>query len=346
MATRKSLETPTVLAFERKLDPSDALLFSGNWEARHSSTGWQPVRVQEMRGRGTASHRQSAKEFDPTKLQLAQEKPNLVWTDVASLPYAADTLKIQFSLRVLSGLGLPCACNDMRYQKALTAVVADYLQHPGLSELAHRYATTLANGRFLWRNRLGAEEVEVNVGLIRQGKAEKRWNFQSLGMSLRDPTPVTEDLLDLARSIASGLSGPVPVLLQIDAFARVGPGQTVYPSQELVLERKRGEKSKWLYKVGLGDSAIAAMHSQKIGNALRTIDTWYPEAQENGPISIEPYGSVTTQGEAYRKPSTNLDFYSLLDNWVLKGTEPPIEQQHFVMATLIRGGVFGDASKE
>ncbi len=65
---------------------------------------------------------------------------------------------------------------------------------------------------------------------------------------------------------------------------------------------------------------------------------------ELGPIAVEPYGSVTTQGKAYRQPKQKLDFYTLLDNWLLKDQVPPVEQQHFVMAVLIRGGVFGDAS--
>ena len=89
---------------------------------------------------------------------------------------------------------------------------------------------------------------------------------------------------------------------------------------------------------------VAAIHSQKIGNASRTIDTWYEGAAELGPIAVEPYGSVTTQGKAYRQPKQKMDFYSLLDNWLLKDQVPPAEQQHFVMAVLMRGGVFGDAS--
>ena len=60
---------------------------------------------------------------------------------------------------------------------------------------------------------------------------------------------------------------------------------------------------------------------------------------------MEPYGSVTTQGKAYRQPSQmeKVDFYTLLDNWLIKDQKPAPEQQHFVMATLIRGGVFGKA---
>src|SRR5690606_38481769 len=99
------------------------------------------------------------------------------------------------------------------------------------------------------------------------------------------------------------------------------------------------KKSKTLYDVG----GVAAIHSQKIGNALRTIDTWYPEAADNGPIAVEPYGSVTTQGKAYRQPKEKQDFYNLLDGWVIKDKVPALEQQHFVIATLVRGGVFGEA---
>ena len=150
--------------------------------------------------------------------------------------------------------------------------------------------------------------------------------------------------------LAQGLAGKIHVLLQVTAFVRMGPGQEVYPSQELILDQKAQKtdddtlvkKSKTLYVV----NGVAGMHSQKLGNAIRTIDTWYSGAADNGPIAVEPYGSVTTQGKAYRQPKAKEDFYTLFDNWVTKGQVPPVEQQHFVMATLIRGGVFGDAGKD
>ncbi len=114
----------------------------------------------------------------------------------------------------------------------------------------------------------------------------------------------------------------------------------MFPSQELILDRDQHKKSKTLYTV----DGVAGIHSQKLGNALRTIDTWYPRAAEHGvgPIAVEPYGSVTTQGTAFRQPREKADFYTLLDNWILKDQEPPEEQQHFVLATIVRGGVFGE----
>ena len=59
---------------------------------------------------------------------------------------------------------------------------------------------------------------------------------------------------------------------------------------------------------------------------------------------MEPYGSVTNRGTAYRQPKAKMDFYNLLDSWMLKDQIPSVEQQHYVIATLIRGGVFGEAN--
>lgn len=342
----KDLETASVLAFERKLDPSDALFFSGAWSSRGESADWSPVRIREKSVRGTISNRLKTKDQDPAKLDAAIKNPNLQTVDVAALPLDADTLKIQFTLRVLGGTGNPSACNDADYRKKLIATVSGYVQQHGFDELARRYASNLANGRFLWRNRVGAEQVEIHVAHLQDGKPASHWTFQAHDHSLRElsaPTGEEADLAALASLIGAGLAGSSHVLLQVTAFVRVGAGQEVFPSQELILDRGRSGKSKTLYAVGEGDKAVAAIHSQKIGNALRTIDTWYPSANENGPIAVEPYGSVTTQGKAYRQPKEKQDFYNLLDGWIIKDKVLELEQQHFVIATLIRGGVFGDA---
>lgn len=337
------LKTASVLAFERKLDPSDALFFAGNWDGRDASTDCQPVAIRAKSVRGTISNRLKTKDQDPAKLDAAIENPNLQTVDVAALPADADTLKAQFTLRVLGGTGEPSACNDAAYRSKLVTTLKGYVQANGFGELAGRYAANLANGRFLWRNRVGAEQVEVRVAHLKDGKPEASWTFDALANSLRDlASPASQQsqaVSELASVIASGLAGETHVLLLVTAFVRVGAGQEVFPSQELILDRGRGDKSKTLYDV----NGVAAIHSQKIGNALRTVDTWYPGADENGPIAVEPYGSVTTQGKAWRQPKEKQDFYTLLDGWIVKDKVPPLEQQHFVVATLIRGGVFGEA---
>ncbi len=340
------LTTASVLAFERKLDPSDAVFHAGRWDDRAQSHAWPPVAIRAKSVRGTISNRLKAKEQqDPAKLDAAIEKPNLQTVDVAALPAGADTLKVQFTLRVLGGAGTPSACNSAAYQAKLLATVQGYRQQHGFGELARRYAANLANGRFLWRNRAGAEQVDVVVEQMQGGQAANTWSFDALALNTRtvdatDSAAQAESLEALGQAIAQGLAGSAHVLLRVTAFVRQGQGQEVFPSQELILDKDSARKSKTLYDV----DGVAAIHSQKVGNAIRTIDTWYEGAEALGPIAVEPYGSVTTQGKAYRQPKQKLDFYTLLDNWLLKDQVPPLEQQHFVMAVLIRGGVFGDAS--
>lgn len=335
-----TLKTASVLAFERKLDPSDALFHAGRWEDQDTANTWPAVAIKPKSVRGTISNRLKAKDQDPAKLDAAIENPNLQTVDVAALPADADTLKVQFTLRVLAGAGAPSACNSAEYQAKLQATVQGYVQQHGFAELARRYAANLANARFLWRNRQGAEDVRVVVDRLQGGQAAKSWSFNALVLDTRSFDAINSDVEELGQTIAEGLAGKAHVLLQVTAFVRVGAGQEVFPSQELILDKGSNGKSKTLYEV----DKVAAMHSQKIGNAIRTIDTWYEGAAELGPIAVEPYGSVTTQGKAYRQPKQKQDFYTMLDNWLLKDQVPPVEQQHFVMAVLIRGGVFGDAS--
>lgn len=340
--TNNALKTASVLAFERKLDPSDALFAAGNWGDRATSKIWPAIAVQVKSVRGTISNRLKTKDQDPAKLDAAIENPNLQTVDVAMLPADADTLKVSFTVRVLGGAGTPSACNNADYQTKLLATVQTYVQSQGFGELGLRYAHNIANGRFLWRNRLGAEQIEVQVAHLVQGQAAQTWTFDALTLSLRDFGTTPPELTQLAALLDSGLTGSRHVLLQVTAYVRIGAGQEVFPSQELILDKDKAGKSKTLYTV----KGVAGMHSQKLGNALRTIDTWYVGADINGPIAVEPYGSVTTQGKAYRQPKQKDDFYSLFDNWLIKDQVPAVEQQHFVMATLVRGGVFGDAGKD
>ncbi|EPR1451806.1 type I-F CRISPR-associated protein Csy3 [Citrobacter koseri] len=327
-----SVKTASVLAFERKLATSDAMMYAGNWQSDH----WQPIEIQEKAVRGTISNRlKNAISSDPAKLDAEIQKANLQRVDIAALPADADTLKVVFTLRVLGNLSTPSVCNDMAYQDALQQVIDGYINEYGFGELARRYATNLANGRFLWRNRIGAEQIQVNVAASGQ-----EWIFNSHNYSLREFKQEDASLSQLAAIIEKGLSGQEWVMLTVEAQVHLGAGQEVFPSQELVLD-SNSSKSRVLYQV----SGVAGIHSQKIGNALRTVDTWHPKVEELGAIAVEPYGSVTSRGVACRQPKDKMDFYTLLDNWVTKGMKPDAAQQHYVMAVLVRGGVFGEKSE-
>ncbi len=339
----KHENTASVLAFEKKLVPSDGYLYGTRWSDRSEAS---PLNLKEKSMRGTISNRQKPTiQKDPAKLNKEVEKANLQTVDACSLGADQDTLKLHFTLKVLGGIQQPSACNNAAFKQSFSAAAKGYIEREGFAELARRYALNIANARFLWRNRVGAENIEVQVKILNDG-AEQEYNFDAPRFSTRDFDVDDSQVADLAAKIANALSSDDDFLmLEITCYAQVGKAQDVYPSEELVLDKGKGIKSKILYAV----NNIAAMHSQKIGNALRTIDTWYPDFDDPetsaGPIAIEPYGAVTNLGKAYRTPKDKQDFYTFFDKWARGGELERVEDEHYVMATLVRGGVFGESEK-
>lgn len=341
----KKIAAATVLAFEKKLVPSDGRLYGTQWNKRHESA--EALKLQEKSVRGTISNRITKEaDKDPAKLNAKIESPNLQTVDSCALGSEQDTLKLSFTLKVLSGVEKPSACNSAEFAASYKQAADGYIQTEGFSELANRYATNLANGRFLWRNRVGAGCIEVVVSVRNEGQ-QNTWSFDAKAFDLKNFDHGHPDVAALADKIAAALSGQSEfLLLAVDAYAQVGQAQDVYPSEELVLDKgnSKSKKSKILYHI----DGQAGMHSQKIGNALRSIDTWYPVDEDNpyiGPIAVEPYGAVTNLGKAFRTPKAKADFYTLFDRFA-RGAELSQIEQHYVMAVLVRGGVFGESGKD
>lgn len=341
MAKKENIAS--VLAFEKKLVPSDGRMYGTIWGNREKET---PLKLQEKSVRGTISNRlKPAIQNDPAKLNAEVEKPNLQTVDVSGLGTEQDTLKLHFTLKILGGVERPSACNNAAFNQSYKVAASDYITRNGFWELAKRYAMNIANARFLWRNRVGAENIEVQVNALNKN-SEQSWLFDANKFDTRNFNFDDEQVNSLAKRIASALSSENEFLmLEVICFAKLGKAQEVYPSEELVLDKGRGKKSKILYSV----DGIAALHSQKIGNALRTIDTWYPDfgdpEKSAGPIAIEPYGAVTNLGKAFRTPKDKQDFYTFFDKFARGGKLERIEDEHYVMAVLVRGGVFGESDK-
>ena len=349
MAKKENIAS--VLAFEKKLVPSDGYMYGTSWEARNESS--LPLKLKEKSVRGTISNRfkksdtaQFAK--DPAKLDAKVEVANLQKVDACALAPEQDTLKLTFTLKVLGGITTPSACNNALFKQSFSTAAQSYIDEHGFKELAHRYATNIANARFLWRNKVGAENIEVQVNALNKN-AKQAWVFDATQFSTRHFDNDDQQIKSLAERIALALSSTEDFLmLEINCFVQVGKAQDVYPSEELIFKKdedKENKKSKVLYH----ENGNAAMHSQKLGNALRSIDTWYPEftdaEKSAGPIAIEPYGAVTNLGKAYRTPKDKKDFYTYFDAWARGEKLDDIDNEHYVMAILVRGGVFGESDK-
>ncbi|HAR79538.1 MAG TPA: type I-F CRISPR-associated protein Csy3 [Succinivibrionaceae bacterium] len=332
-------EFPTVLSFERKINSSDGYMYGTTWENRENAV---PLHLIEKSVRGTISNRlKPAVASDPLRLNSEVEKPNLQTVDFCALPQECDTLKLVFTVKILGNVGIPSSCNAAAFQSTLKTAAYSYRDQYGFRTLGSRYAQNLANGRFLWRNRVGAEAIEVKVNVL---GSDKDWTFNGTDYSIRNFDSQDSKISSLGELIADTLAGSESVTLEVTAYAKLGNGQEVYPSEELILE-KSGNKSKVLYSI----DGIVGLHSQKIGNALSTVDTWYPDycdpVKGAGPIAAEPYGAVTNMGRAFRNPKDKVDFYTLFDRFACGKALDSEEEQHYVMSVIIRGGVFGKGDK-
>ena len=326
-----SIKLPSVLSFERKMETSDALMYAGNWGDSEKPNpdpeewGW-PIPITKRQNRST----QSA--FGIEHAKKAEPNPVSSDSDDANLPHDRDTLKVCFSLRVIGNVGKPFACNAPEFEKAVKKHIKTYKEtDDGLQTLAFRYAYNIANGRFLWRNRVCAGKIFIQVKIADDSEG---LSFNAYDFSLNDFEKKVDDDADLghlAKIIYAGLKGEDSsfTFLEVNAYAKLGNGQHVFPSQEMNM----GEKKKVLFQL----DKCAAMHNVKIGNAIRTIDSWYENA--DFPIAIEPYGAVTQMGQAYRKSKN--DLYTLMLDWLNKKEGVSDEDKHFVVANFIRGGVFG-----
>jgi len=347
-----TIKLPSLLSFDRKLETSDALMYSGKWEDipnypinedgghKKQIEAWKKIQISSRYNRSTQSAEGTS--------DVNKTAPNPVSSgnDDANLLSGNDTLKVSFSMRVVGNVGLPFACNDPAFEKAITAKVETFKDTTKLQALAHRYAYNIANGRFLWRNRVCADDIEIHVFL---NKEKKPLIFKAYEFSLKefDTKANDSDLKKLSNYIQQGLNSENDfVFIKVDAYVNLGDQMHVYPSEEMNMN----EKGKTLFQL----NNCAAMHIVKIGNAIRTIDDWYGtdnakrkddkkvvdltlEASDIHPIAIEPFGSVTQRGAAYR--AKGIDLYTLMVSWVNEG-DVDEDSKNYVVANLIRGGVF------
>ena len=341
---KKASAYPSLLSCERRLNLSDGLFYACTWNHRDDGEAAQALQIREKTVRSTISNYLEG--FDDKAMEEKVSKPNLQRIDFCLLPNDKDTLKVFFTLKFLSGVDQTTSCNLPDFDQKYKAFVDAYIQKTHFKELSLRYAKNIASGRFLWRNRVGAQELEIIVHV--QG-SDEIITFDGYDYSLEDfdPKEYDEKIKTLAELISLALSGDKPyLLLEVTAFIKLGKGQEVFPSQEMVLDKdttsKNGKKSRILYST----FGQAAMHSQKLGNAIRTIDNWHPAKGgfDNIPIAVEPYGSVTNKNIAFR--ATKVDFYTLFKKAIVENKPLTQDEEDYVMAVLLRGGVFGGGSSK
>ena len=349
--TTKLKKLPGVLSFQRCIVINDALfynMFEGGRTSplkviRHGIRGTQNVASKSAPSSASPS---SAPRTSPSNIQV---------TDSAKLEPNATDLQVRFELRFINLDNALFACapsqgepleNVRQLRNSFKTFIEKAKNSKGLEEIAARYARNITNGRFLWRNRAIAESVLVAVF---NGK-EKIGEFNALDISLNTFGNYSENERKIAEIIANGLRGEPGSRLEITANVNLGVRGPVevFPSQNYLEGTERGF-ARSLYFVGdtsftderatreIREMGQAALRDQKVGNALRTIDTWYPAYSERGlPIAVEPNGANLDAQEFFREGKYS-GFNIMLGMDTL---DPDSNEGMFLLACIIRGGVF------
>lgn len=342
---------PGVLSFQRGLVISDAELFNeieGEYEAypvhviRHGIRGTQNVNKE---GTGDAATSGDAK---------LRSVANIQQTDSAKLDPRADAMIARFSVRFLDLDGALFACAPGKTDsdeevRALRDSIARFTerakQSAGIDEVACRIIRNIANARWLWRNRVIASGVTVTVS---SGQREIA-RFDALQIPLNEFGDYSEDEKAVAKVIADGLRGREVAALTVIARLEFGFGgaMEVFPSQNYI-ENKPDGFARSLYRLGQPERTRpedsprimgrAAIRDQKISNALRTIDTWYPGFAEHGrPIPVEPNGA-SLDAQRFFRNQKGVSAFDLVRK--LNHVDPATAEGMFLTACLIRGGVY------
>lgn len=344
-----------MLSYARSVQPSEGLF----WGTRASDGRREPIEVVERGVRGQSSE---YKTDSPGK-----SNPQVI--EAAFVPIGCDGVELSFNLWVTNHAMKPWACDEPRVSRVYCDLVAAYAEKGGFGVLARGYAWNIANARFAWRNRFLADRMRVRVAF---GECDGALIFDPLKLALQvEPgasLPAAEMLrgavvlddgqrLERVDHLLAHIEDGLRVgrrFLEVSWMAAMPESQEVFPSQEYLRAEKRENVPSRVYaKLSARREGRlvqqASMHSQKIGAALRHLDIWHGSTR-HGAVPVNPYAGVQETGEVLRDKGEGANLYELRrrSDALFEGVESARNADeipndvHFVVANLVRGGVFGE----
>lgn len=298
---------------------------------------------------------------------IAREVSNIQMTESAKL-LPNTKLLVKWDLRFIDLQHILFAAatkagadkqDEKDFRQGFKDFVEKAKQSEGIQEIARRYVRNIVNGRWLWRNRVIAEHILIKISKANfhdnsqsVKSYEKIAEFNALDYNLKSFADVSAEEQKIADIIVKGMQGDVSASLHIEAIVDFGMGAVeVFPSQNYLEEKNKGF-SRSLYQLNpkspekkANDNQFlgqAAIRDQKIGNALRTIDTWYPNFLENDekPIPVEPNGASLDAQDFFRVGKEKVSGFDILKE--IRTLDPDSEKGMFMIACLIRGGVYSE----
>lgn len=356
MSTPTLKKLPAVLSLTRRLNVTDALFYS----LREDGTEHKLL-VKRGGLRGTQNINKKITEDRP-------EVSNIQLTDTAKTDSAAVAVVVKMGASFLPlDKGLHSCALSKKDDKELLSQFKGSLNSflsksigqgavsEGLLEVATRYARNIANGGWLWRNRQFAAGVTIEVTT-----GDEVFTFDALKIPLNRFDAYSDAETQLGKIIADALAGNAVHALQIRATLDFGTGLNanieVYPSQNYLGDKPKGfarslyaVDTEDLSRAGSKDASLdfeairvvghAALRDTKVANAFRTFDTWYEEFAENGlAIAVEPNGANLAAQRMFRNGKDSAFAYARQMNTL----DPQSPEGMFMIASLIRGGVFSE----
>lgn len=335
----------SLLAFRRGLNPTHFALYGA-----HSSdpSKLRPLSVREEPLRGLNATHKSKEKNTEAVLQVVES---------AELAPSEDTLVIKGAVSFSNAEKIE-ACNSTTFPAQHAEFLKRAKAEGDFTELAKRFAFQIASGAWGWRNADQATAVVVEV------KAGSQvFNFKDLMFDLTkgfEPSayPDAKDSLkQLSEVIEAALTaekGARATRIDVTGYFHIGPSARVYPSQEWPSAHAQSEsKKKWpggkgitrvLAKLEFNGENHAIINDRKVGNALRTVDTWYSNEPLVVPIAVEPYGGNSHKSVALRN-SSDLSVFGILNKLHADVASLTRNERLYYLASVLRGGVYGSKSE-
>lgn len=340
-----SIKLPSLLSYTRSISPSVGLFYGvENIEDATVKSKRKPVKVTSVGLVSTISNYS-----EDIEKALANNGKNLQKTQMALIPESCNYCVMEFSINVSNNFKNPQNCNDINFRKEVNSFVKSYIESGKVKELAKLYLTNILTARYLFRNLSTSEKVRViiqdNNNVFTFDSYSKVHTLAQFKKSeeLEAIEYLTNELTDALSGTAEDIEGfkiQKIVNWKITAVFEAAPNSEVYPSQEYIEDNKEGKIISSL-RIESNEDNQAVYHSQKIGNAIRTIDIWYPEydAEERQyPLPVEPYGIDRTDESVQRKEENFYKYLAKVDEYNKKAPEDDVS--NFIIACLVRGGVY------
>lgn len=340
---------PGIFSVQRGFIISDALmhnLFEDGTTSRISVIRHGILGTQNVAGKD----RDGIK--NPQRTESAKTDPDAIGMEVR---FALSTIPLTESI---------FACNDNEFRNEVKGFIDQFKRSPELTEICNRYARNILNGRWLWRNRILGQKISIKVEsedatIEMDATARPHDAFgdysdeeRKLGDLLADSLAGNPHHLNISARIDFGMRGSIEVFpsqnfigKKPDGFARSLYKVDRIDRKELL--RVINNDDPMSYFGDIIDMGHAAIRDQKIGNAIRTIDTWYEEGKESAPIPVEPKGA-NIETNVWKR--TNNHLFGMIIQ--LGGMRPSIDSQKlnrqamFVLSNLVRGFLAGEKEEE